>query len=257
MSSRDRVILAVVVTVAILIGSWVALVAPKRDQASKLGDQITAAQGTLNAARAQVIAGQAAKNSFAQNYAQIARLGEAVPSDDNVPSLIYQLQTAATVAGVDFRILKLAPAAAGATAPTPPTPPTVTGASTSQATTATLPPGAAVGPAGFPTLPFTFTFQGNFFHLSDFFGRLDKFVVATSKNVAVSGRLMTVNSITLGPGPKGFPQIIATISANTFLVPAGQGVLNGATPSGPNAGSSAVPASTGGSVPATTAAVTQ
>jgi hypothetical protein len=200
-----------------------------------------------------VVAGEAAKSSYAQDYAQIARLGEAVPSDDNVPSLIYQLQNAASSTGVDFRVLKLNP---GASSGPVATPTTVAGASTSQASTAALPPGAAVGPAGFPTLPFTFTFRGNFFHLSDFFGRLDKFVSATNRNVSVSGRLMTVNSISLAPGPSGFPQIDATISATTFLVPASQGLLNGATPSGPSTGSTTQASATGGSVPASTAAVT-
>ena len=90
-----------------------------------------------------------------------------------------------------------------------------------------------MGPAGFPVEPFTFTFRGDFFHLSDFFGRLERFVVATNKQVSVSGRLMTLNAISLGPGPQGFPQITASIAATTYLVPAAQGLLNGATPAGP------------------------
>jgi hypothetical protein len=113
-----------------------------------------------------------------------------------------------------------------------------------QSSTATLPPGATVGPAGFPTEPFTFTFRGNFFHLADFFNRLQRFVVATNNRVSVSGRLMTLNAITLGPGPEGFPQITALISATTFLVPPGQGLLNGATPNGPAGGSSSRSVST-------------
>jgi hypothetical protein len=252
MRGRDRIILVAVVALVLVVGSWVAVIQPKRDQASKLGTEISTAQTTLNAARTQVASGQAARTSYAQDYAQIARLGEAVPSDDNVPSLIYQLENAANSTGVDFRVLKLNPAAGAAPPPTP-----VAGASTSQATTATLPPGAAVGPAGFPTLPFTFTFRGNFFHLSDFFGRLDKFVSATNRNVSVSGRLMTVDAISMAPGPAGFPQIDAIISATTFLVPASQGLLNGATPAGPSTSSTAQASTTGGSVPATTAAVTR
>jgi hypothetical protein len=254
MSGRDRIILVAVVSLVLVVGSWVAVIQPKRDQASKLGTQISTAQTALNTARGQVVAGEAAKSSYAQDYAQIARLGEAVPSDDNVPSLIYQLQNAASSTGVDFRVLKLNPAASSGPVTTPTT--TAAGASMSQASTATLPPGAAVGPAGFPTLPFTFTFRGNFFHLSDFFGRLDKFVSATNKNVSVSGRLMTVNSISLAPGPSGFPQIDAIISATTFLVPASQGLLNGATPSGPSTASTTQASATGGSVPASAAAVT-
>jgi hypothetical protein len=254
MTTRDRAVLMVVVAAVLVIGSWIVAIQPKRAQAAKLGGQIAAAQSTLDAARAKVLAGKAAKASFGRDYAAIARLGEAVPSDDNMPSLIYQLQSAATATGVDFRVLKLAPAAGGPTvAPTP----SVAGASASQSVTATLPPGAAVGPAGFPTLPFTFTFQGNFFHLSDFFARLERFVVATNNAVSVSGRLMSLNSISLGPAGQGFPQIVATISATTYLVPSSEGLLVGATPAGPGTGTATqAAASHGSSVPTAPAVAT-
>jgi hypothetical protein len=92
-----------------------------------------------------------------------------------------------------------------------------------------------VGPAGFPTEQFTLIFRGNFFHLSDFFRRLESFVTITNRQVQVSGRLMTLNAINLGASSNGFPQMDATVSATTYLVPAAQGLLNGATASGPAA----------------------
>jgi hypothetical protein len=198
--------------------------------------------------RAELAQGEAAKVTFAGDYAQLVRLGEAVPTDDNVPSLIYQLQGAANRARVDFLGLQLNPTAATSSGSSSP--------SASQASAATLPPGATIGPAGFPIEPFTFTFQGNFFHLADFLHRLERFVVATNKHVAVSGRLMTLNSINLGAAPQGFPQITATIDATTFLVPQSEGLLAGATPSGP-AASTAQPVSTPASSSSTpTAAIT-
>jgi type II secretory pathway pseudopilin PulG len=254
MTARDRIVIAIVAVVALMAGSWILVIQPKRDQASKLGAQISTAQSTLDAARSQVLTGLAAKRSFGRDYTSIAQLGEAVPSDDNVPSLIFQLQSAATGAGVDFRVLKLTPSAGGSAAPAPAA---GIGTSAAQSTTATLPPGAAVGPAGFPILPFTFTFRGNFFHLSDFFSRLEKFVVATNQRVAVSGRLMSLNAISLGADPNlGFPHIVATIAATTYLVPATQGVLNGATPAGPGTGTATqASAGGGGSTPAAPAAI--
>jgi hypothetical protein len=110
-----------------------------------------------------------------------------------------------------------------------------------------------MGAAGFPTDQFTFSFTGDFFHLSDFFGRLQKFVVAGDRHVTVSGRLLTVNAITLGPGPNGFPQITATVSATAYMAPASTGLLDGATAAGP-AGTTATPAAPGtgaGVAPAT------
>jgi hypothetical protein len=43
---------------------------------------------------------------------------------------------------------------------------------------------------------------------------------------------MSLNAITLGQAANS-PQVTATISATTYLLPASQGLLNGATPSGP------------------------
>lgn len=261
MTARDRTMIIVVCILASIVGSWMFVIQPKRDEASQLGAQLTSAQTKLDSARAQVAQGEVAKGTFARDYAAVAGLGEAVPPDDNVPSLIFQLQSAATGVGVDFQSVKLT-AGSVAQAPAAPTAPastaaaTTAGAAATQAVTATLPPGATVGPAGFPTEPFTFTFAGNFFHLADFLGRLERFVVASNKRVSVSGRLMTLNAIALGAAPQGFPHITASISATTYLVPAAQGLLNGASPTGPAASGAQTVSTPGTSLPATTAVAT-
>jgi hypothetical protein len=41
-----------------------------------------------------------------------------------------------------------------------------------QMASAALPPGAVVGSAGLPTMPFDLKFEGSFFHMSDFFGQV-------------------------------------------------------------------------------------
>jgi len=249
MTSRDRTVIAVVCALALIAGTWLLLIQPKRNQASKLGSQISSEQSQLVAAQAQVAAGLAAKGSFAGSYTLLARLGEAVPTDDNVPSLIYQLQAAASAAKVDFRSLNLVPGSGGGA----PAPAAAAGAaSATQAASAALPPGATVGPAGFPVEPFTFNFRGSFFRLADFLGRLEQFVVANNSHVAVSGRLMTLNAISLGPAPQGFPQITASISATTYLLPASQGLMGGATPAGPATSTTSVStsANTSSAIPA-------
>jgi len=251
MTVRDRMVLVIVAVIVAVAGVWFFVIQPKRDQSSKLATQVTAAQNQLDAARTQIATAEADRSTFARNYAAVAQLGEAVPADDDTASLIFQLQSAAARTGVDFQALVLNASATGAD-----TPAAAGTSSAMQAVTATLPPGVAVGPAGLPTLPFTFTFQGNFFHLANFFGRLEHFVTATNKKVAVSGRLMSLNGISLGAGPSGFPQITATISATTYLVPASQGLTNGATPSGPAAGSTAQTVSGSPTTAPATAAIT-
>lgn len=250
MSSRDRIVLIVICAVAAVVAPWLLLIQPRRDQAAKLQSQINTEQSQLGSARGQLAQASAARAAFASSYTTLVRLGEAVPTDDNTPSLIYQLQGAAKSAKVDFQSLTFnAGSGGGSSSPT---------SSSSTQSTSSLPPGATVGPAGFPVEPFTFTFQGNFFHLADFLGRLQRFVVAGNQHLSVSGRLMTLESITLGPGATGFPQMLATISATTYLLPASQGLLNGATPAGPAASTTQTvsTSSTGGSAPAVITAPT-
>jgi hypothetical protein len=107
-----------------------------------------------------------------------------------------------------------------------------------------------MGTAGFPTDQFSFTFSGDFFHLATFFSRLQNFVVATAQRIAVSGRLLSVNAITLAPSTAGFPHITATVSATSYMAPASTGLLDGATAAGP-AGTTTAPA-TGTSVASAT-----
>ena len=256
MTSRDRTILIVVLIIGSIAGAWLLAVAPKRAQASKLQSDISAAQAQLDTARSTVAAGQAARAQFSGSYTTMARLGEAVPADDNVPSLIFQVQAAAAASHVNFGSLTLV--SSGPSGPSAPTTAATAGAAGATALPVT-PPGVTIGSAGFPTEPFTFTFSGNFFHLSDFFGRLQRFVTATNRRISVHGRLISLNAISLGPAPSGFPQIAATVAATVYLLPAAQGVQAGASPTGP-AGASATggqAAATGApSVPVTPAAIT-
>jgi hypothetical protein len=240
----------IVALIVVVVALWFVVISPKRSQASKLAGQVTAAEQQLATARSRIATVDADRAAYARNYQAVAELGEAVPADDNTGSLIYQLQNAATRAGVDFRSLVLNAASASTPAASSST------SSTSQAATATLPPGAAVGPAGLPTLPFTFTFSGSFFHLANFLGRLQRFVVATDKKVSVSGRLMTINGINFAAGPNGFPQITATISATSYLLPANEGLTNGASPTGPAAGALGQSGSGSTSAAPATAAIT-
>jgi len=275
-TARDRMVLVVVAVLGAIAASWLLVISPKRDQASQLQSQIETAQSSLNSARAELTQGEAARATFKKSYASLVRLGEAVPTDDDVPSLIYEIQSAASGARVDFRGLTLNPAASGpvTTTPAPSTPSSpstsATGSSAAGSTpspsgaaapAATLPPGAGVGPSGFPIEPFTFTFQGNFFHLSNFFGRLEHFVVASNRRLSVSGRLLSLDAINLAPGPAGFPQIVASVSATTYLLPSAEGLTAGATAAGPApastpAGSAPASPSTASAAPVPAAAIT-
>jgi hypothetical protein len=257
MTVRDRLMIAVVALALLVGGGWFLILAPQRDEASQLSGDIATQRQQLDQALSDVAAGLAARRGYAHAYATVARLGTAVPADDDVTSLVVQVQAAADATQTDFRSLKVGQgSSAGASAPPPPPttapPPAAAGAApaaATQATTATLPPGAAVGAAGFPTMPFSFTFDGSFFTLDDFLGRLERFLVVRNRQVSVSGRFMTLDGISLGAAPQGFPHVQASVAATTYLLPPAQGLTNGATPSGPGSATpaAAAPAAAGGS----------
>jgi Tfp pilus assembly protein PilO len=183
-----------VLSVILVVAAWLVIVQPKRNQASSLNTQISSAQSQLANAQAQVATALANKAAYAKNYAQYTLLGEAAPSDPDVGSLIYQISHAASQTAVTFRTLSL---------------------SSGSSSSPTLAAAAAL-----PTLPFQFTFDGNFFNLSSFFLKLQQFVTATSNQVAVNGRLLNLNSIQFGAGPNGFPGMTATVQATSYMAPA-------------------------------------
>lgn len=236
MTQRDRTLIGVVVAALIVAAAWFLMLAPQREEANQLSKDVTAKRQALTQAQADVAAGLAAKRSYDGAYTTVARLGAAVPEDDNVPSLLLQVQRAAKATSIDFRELKVG---GGSGAAAPVAPPATPGAPATQVTTATLPPGAAVGPAGFPTMPFTFTFTGDFFRMSDFIGRLERFLVVRNSRMLVSGRFMTIDGIALTAAPDGFPRIQANVTATTYLLPATQGLTDGATAAAPAADGSA------------------
>ena len=242
-TARNRMLLAGLGAVLVAVAFWMMVLGPKREEAAALAARVDTAQAKLDATRAEIARLQKAKTTHDADYASVVRLGKAVPTDDDVRSLVVQLDTAAKHSAVDFHAITLAGGSgtSATAAPTAATP----GASTAHATTAALPPGASVGPAGFPTMPFNFEFRGQFFSLSNFFSRLERLVAVSEKEVRVSGRLLTVDSFTFKPGETGFPSVYATVGATAYLLPTTEGVplastmaaASGAAPSGAPSGS--------------------
>lgn len=245
MTQRDRIAIIVVASVALLATFWIGILGPKRGEAAKLGKELRTEQSRLEQARSELQTYKAARSRYSTNYSAVARLGKAVPADDDVPSLVYQLESTAKHDSVDFHSIKLTPkGGASSAAPSGNAPAT-------QSAVAALPPGASVGAAGFPTMPFSFTFEGNFFRLSSFFARLENFIDSDQQRIDVSGRLLTVDGISLTSAPRGFPTMRASVAATAYLLPEDQGPAAGATPQGPS--NPAAPSGTPGT-PATTPA---
>ena len=281
MTTRDRLVIVGVLLVAALAGFWFLALAPKRKEAADLQAQIATQTQQLTTAQARATEARQAKARYNEDYAAVAKLGKAVPKSDALPSLVYQLQSVAHSARIDFTSLKIAggggqgptpaasaaPAATAATgganpsasasggssatpaasASTPPAPAT-------QAAAATLPPGATVGSAGFPTMPFSFVFSGTFFDMERFLGDVQKFVRVNGKQVDADGRLLSVDGFALAAGPGGFPNVKANVVATAYLRTAADDTPPTApTGAAANAAAGSTGSSAGGAAPAPTA----
>jgi hypothetical protein len=223
MSERNRLFVGLAVTACAIAALWVYALAPKREEASKLATRIAQAEQVRDAALSRAGAADLARAGYDRDYGTVARLGKAVPENADVPSLVYQLETAARRAKVDFRAVSVLD-----TTPQP------------QQTGAAVQPGGGIQPT-----PFSFKFEGSFFGLQKLLSRVDRFSRVKGTQISVNGRLLTIDGVTLNPGRDGLPQIQGLVTARAYVAELPD-VLPGSGTTAASAGastSSTVPAS--------------
>jgi Tfp pilus assembly protein PilO len=293
LNARDKKILIVLVPVMLVAAYWFLVLVPKREEAANLGEKLAAAESRRDAAEEALRQAEASKGDYAKDYATVVRLGKAIPSDVDMPSLLVQLDRAAK--GTNIRFAKIAagprtpppvaPVAApaegsseppaadagGAAATTGPgqatesaneTAAEANSSSDASAAAAGSPPPAAGTPpvagapaAGTPaagtttptaaptaldTVPLTFSFDGRFGDLADFFHEMKRFVRVANDRVQVDGRLMKINGFTFDSAE--FPTVTAEVTATVYLAPKTEGATAGATPDGPAPTTTTTPA---------------
>ena len=190
MTTRDRLVLIAIGTFVVLALAWFALVAPERHKASALEARVNTASAQLSTAESELSNARAAQTRYTAAYSSIVSLGKAVPPSQEIPSLIFQLAQASNTKNVEFSSI-----VSGGSAPN--------SSSSPSSSSSSAPAGAAAIPAAttsFTQMPFTFVFNGNFFDLEHLFGALNRFTVhKASGELQVSGRLLTIQSVHLGP----------------------------------------------------------
>jgi Tfp pilus assembly protein PilO len=252
MKSSSRLILAILAVAVLAVAFWILLLSPKREEADKLGAEVTKLQSSLTQHRQEADAAAEARRDFPVNYQQLVVLGKAVPGDDDTASLLVQVNRIAESTGVKFTNLQLAASSSGEEAApvTPPVGSSVTPASATEVAASLLPLGATVGPAGLAVMPYTLTFDGDFFEIADFIKGIDSLVKTTNGQVSVDGRLITLDGFSLAASPNGgFPSLEAKFAVTTYLTPPTPGVTAGATPEAPAAETATPVATTTGGMP--------
>ena len=202
MTSRDRIMLAVIAAIAICAATFMLAIKPKRDEAKTLADAVTQAETRRDAALSTLANAKQAREKVADAKVGIARLGKAVPSEEDTATILYQLDTAAKAANVDFRKLSLD---ASGTNPTPDA-----GAGTAQPTG-----------AGLTKVPVQLTFEGDFKKLRRFIDAVNSLTtMRAGKYVKVRGRLFNAEGVSLQAAGGGFPKLTAHITAVAYTADA-------------------------------------
>jgi Tfp pilus assembly protein PilO len=237
-NSTTAIVAGILAVAALAVAFWLLALGPKRDEASKLGDQAKELKTSLAGHRAEVAAALAARRQFPVDYQKLVVLGKAVPRDSETASLLVQVNRISERAGVRFNTLQLEAGSGGGeeAAAAPSAGPEGAPVSATEAAASLLPLGATIGPAGLAVMPYTLAFEGNFFQIADFIKGLDGLVATKNTKVAVDGRLLTIDGFSLTGDPNsGFPKLEATFAVTTYLTPPGEGATAGAGPEGPEA----------------------
>jgi hypothetical protein len=273
-TDRDKKILMLLLPVALIAAYWFLVFAPKREESAAITAQLSQAQTEQQSAESQAASVSGAKQNFNADYTTVIRLGKAVPTTVDMPSLLVQLDRAARGTGIDFDKVstgerQAAPAAAPTGAPGAPAQSgpgkakqAAQGAANQASNTGTLnggqpaaagstgAAGTSAGAPGLESIALDFTFHGTFFDLADFFHRMKRFVRVVNDDIVVRGRLMTIDSFNWKAEPDKWPYLTAEVHTSVYLAPKAEGVSAGASPQGPGA-TPATPAASGGTTPAT------
>jgi Tfp pilus assembly protein PilO len=239
MTGRDRLVARGHALRVVLAGGWMLVVSPERKRADEVSAEVGAARQKLEAARSQLSNARTAQAQYSTAYAALVRLGKAVPPEQQVPALVYELNQASNDRNVEFASITATQSGSGSLA-------------TSKAA-------AALQASVFTPMPFTFVFKGSYYQLFHLFRQLESFTQRTPNGeIQVSGRLLTIQNVTLTHsegGSSGEPssgkgsssskaeQLTGTITATAYVLPVSQGLTGGATATGPTG----TPVSTSGS----------
>jgi hypothetical protein len=208
--------LGVIAGVCILLyagAGYFLVVSPKKGEATRLDEAITAANVKLVAARAAAAAAQNDTQPIA--VADIFRLATAMPSSPDMPGILLELSRIAEETGIRFKSIS---------------------------------PQSAVPVGAYQSVPIDVTFDGSFYALSDFLFRLRTLVSVRRGELHAAGRLFSVEAVDFSEAEAGFPMLAAVLKLQAYVY----GTDASATLAPAPADTSAPPATEGGEAPSPT-----
>lgn len=180
MKRRTIYILTVLALIVVVVAGWFLLVSPLRTKIAETDAQVQAQQKNLITARAKLARMEQTRQEAEKNQGRLIELYKMVPSQDELPSLLLQIQDLATESGIE--VMSISPSK-----------------------------GAAGG--GFQAIMLGLQFSGTYFDVNDFIYRIEQLV-------AGPGRLLAVKDVNLALGTTvkagASPSLTVTMSVQAF-----------------------------------------
>ncbi len=119
-TDRDRKILLLLVPLVLFGVYWFLLLAPKREEAATAQENLVVQEQRRDDAEARAASLAGARTSFAADYAELVKLGKAVPTNVDMPTVLVQLEDAARGTHIKFIRITTQEREAAPVAATPP-----------------------------------------------------------------------------------------------------------------------------------------
>jgi Tfp pilus assembly protein PilO len=189
---RDRLALAVVAGVLVIVGIYFLVLNPQMSKVSDLNSQIALQKATLNRDQMTYQEGRAAQISLRTNRREYAAVRRAVPVTADIPGLLRLLQNKSNAAKV--RLQSVSMSGNG-------------GAGESQTAD------TSTGPTAESEVPESLVFSGSYQAIEQLARQLDHLVVLDGDNgIRASGPLVTIGSVSLAGGSR----VAATLTASIY-----------------------------------------
>jgi Tfp pilus assembly protein PilO len=190
----------VLVGLALLAALWVLALSPKRTESATVRTNVATQEQRLTAAQLELAGYEKSRDQYPGLLAELRTLDEAVPARAAIPDLLRQLQRRARVRSSELQIAALKP---GATSPS-----------------SAIAPGATAAAGGLAALPFTFTYAGKYFDLVHVLAAARKAVTVKSGDLAIDGRLVTIEGVSFAREDPTAPIIKASVSGTAYIAAA-------------------------------------
>jgi Tfp pilus assembly protein PilO len=212
------VAIVIVALLVVTLAGYFLLISPQRSKSAELVDEAQTIETQIQALR---IANAQVQNAEPIRVADLFRVSKAMPSTDDMPGVLLELNRIARETGIRFE---------------------------------SITPQEATDAGGYQRRPIDLIFDGNFYELSDYIFRLRSLVRVRGGQLEATGRLFTVNSLNFAESERSFPRIKATLNVSAFVYGTGAPTPTppppaapapaGAQPPAPAAPAPAAPAST-------------